>query len=53
MAERTAIGLFRLHYYHVDETESIGRKYGIVAIPPEPDMRTYYFATETETDRLR
>jgi len=53
MTETTAIGLFRLHYYHVDETESIGRKYGIVAIPPEADMRTFYFATESENDRYR
>lgn len=53
MADTTAIGLFCLHNYHVNETESIGRKYSIIAIPPEPHWRTYYFSTETENDRLR
>eukprot|EP00795_Rhopilema_esculentum_P008608 gene8608-14619_t len=53
MSETTAIGVFCLHCYTVNETESISRKYGLVAIPPQPLMRTYYFATETENDRDR
>ena len=53
MSETTAIGVFCLHCYTVNETESISRKYGLIAIPPQPLMRTYYFATETENDRDR
>lgn len=53
MSETTALGVFNMHCYTVNETESTNRKFGLIAIPPQPSMRTFYFAAETDTDRER
>ncbi len=53
MSETVALGVFNLHCYSVHETETTGRKYSFIAIPPQSLMRTYYFSAETELDRDR
>lgn len=53
MKQPQALGIVHFHGYKIQETELAGKKYGFVLEPPIPQLRTYYFIAENETDRKR
>ncbi|XP_033127668.1 uncharacterized protein LOC117125310 isoform X2 [Anneissia japonica] len=48
-----ALGVVHFHGYTIQEIRTNSKKFPFDLIPPEPDLRTYHFLADHETDRKR
>lgn len=52
-SSKEAIGVAHLHGYTVDPGGSPGKKLSFCLLPPDPQMRTFSFYSDNETDKAR